>query len=114
LIIVYMPAAMRDWLRRAAAGSTQLNVVLDAVEQAELAGELGEAVAAAQQPETGGLFERPTSTRGSRSHVQVSLSTLTSHVEVLDNLVVKHGASDRSALVRAALNHARQHGRKHS
>jgi hypothetical protein len=114
LIIVYMPASQRDWLRRAAAGSTQLNIVLNAVEQAEVAGELGQAVADAQEPAPGGLFERPRTSRGTRAHVQVALSTLASHVDVLDQLVVKHGATDRSALVRAALTHARQHSRKHS
>lgn len=114
LIIIYMPADQRDWLRRAAAGSTQLNVVLNAVEQAELAGELGQAVADAQDSAPGGLFERPRISRGTRAHVQVALSTLVSNIEVLDQLVAKHGATDRSALVRAALTHARQHGRKHT
>jgi hypothetical protein len=112
LVIIYMPADQRDWLRRAAAGSTQLNVVLTAVEQAELSGELGQAVADAQEPAPGGLFERPHTGRGTRAHVQVSLSTLPSNIEVLDQLVAKHGATDRSALVRAALTYARQHGRK--
>jgi len=114
LIIVYMPASQREWLRRAAVGATQLDVVLDAVEQAEMAGELSQAIADAYQPETGGLFERPRASRGSRAHVQVSLSMLQSHVEVLDRLVAQHGAPDRSALVRAALDHARTHSRKHA
>ena len=114
LVIVYMPASLREWLRKAAVGSTQLQVVLDAVEQAEVDGELGQAVAEAQQPDTGGLFVRPRSSRGSRAHVQVSLSMLASHVDVLDRLVAKHGATDRSALVRAALSHARKHSRRHA
>lgn len=113
VIIVYMPREQRDWLRRAAAGSTQLNVVLDAVEQAEDNDQLGRMVAEAEQPDTSGLFERPSATKGSRAHIQVALSALPSHIDVLNELTAKHNAPDRSALIRAALTYARQHPRKH-
>ncbi|MFB6726769.1 hypothetical protein ACFCV3_41750 [Kribbella sp. NPDC056345] len=113
IMIVYMPRDLRDWLRKAAAGSTQLTVVLDAVEQAEQDGQLGRMVAAAEQPDTSGLFERPSSTKGSKAHIQVALSALPSHVDVLNQLTARHDAPDRSALIRAALTYARQHPRKH-
>ena len=113
MIIVYMPASQREWLRRAAVGSTQLYVVLSAVDQAERAGTLGEAIAEAQQPDTTGLFVLPQTTRGGSTNVQVSLWALESHIKVLDELVAKHFAPNRSALVRAALTYARKQHQRH-
>ncbi|TCC33914.1 hypothetical protein E0H75_42430 [Kribbella capetownensis] len=109
MIIVYMPASQREWLRKAAVGSTQLYVVLSAVDQVERAGKLAEAIAKAQQPDTSGLFVLPQTTRGGSTNVQVSLWALESHIKVLDDLVSKYAAPSRSALVRAALAYKQHH-----
>ena len=109
-LIMYVTQAQREWLRKAAVGSTQRDVILDAIEQAESAGDLGWAVSEALRPDTSGLFERSRAVRGDQ--VQISLVMLASHIEVMDRLVARHGAPNRSALVRAAITYARDHSRR--
>ncbi|WP_433169911.1 hypothetical protein [Kribbella sp. CA-247076] len=102
-LIVYMPSQLRARLRRAAVGSTQLNVMLDAVEQTESAGILGELVARHQAPDTSGLFARRPA-RGAESNVQVNARAWHQHVDVLDRLATRYG-TNRSELIRVALEH---------
>lgn len=105
-LIVYLSPELRTRLRRAAVESSQLDVVLDAIEQAERAGILGQLVTAERSPTAGsGLFERRRP-RGAEPHIQVNLYARQSHVDVIDRLVARYDASGRSALVRAALDHA--------
>ncbi|MFD7161673.1 hypothetical protein ACFV9C_44310 [Kribbella sp. NPDC059898] len=102
-VILYMPTQLRARLRRAAVGSTQLDVILDAVERTEKAGDLGRLVLEHQQPDTSGLFERDTP-RGSESQVQVNVRARRQHIAVLDQLASRYG-TNRSELVRVALDH---------
>lgn len=102
-LIVYMPAGLRARLRRAAVGSTQLDVMLDAVEKAESSGELGRLVAQYQAPATDGLFTRRAA-RGSEANVQVNVRAMRQHTAVLDRLAARYG-TNRSELIRVALDH---------
>lgn len=102
-LIVYMPDRLRARLRRAAIGSTQLDVMLDAVEQTERAGDLEELVTQHQAPDTSGLFARRPA-RGSESTVQVNARAMHQHVAVLDQLATRYG-TNRSELIRVALDH---------
>ncbi|MFD7161702.1 hypothetical protein ACFV9C_44455 [Kribbella sp. NPDC059898] len=102
-VILYMPAQLRARLRRAAVGSTQLDVMLDAVEKTESAGVLGRLVREHQEPDTSGLFERQTP-RGSETQVQVNVRARHQHIAVLDRLAARY-STNRSELVRVALDH---------
>jgi hypothetical protein len=102
-LIVYMPAALRARLRRAAIGSTQLDVMLDAVEQTESAKVLGGLVTQHQAPATDGLFARRPA-RGSESNVQVNVRAMHQHTAVLDRLATRYN-TNRSELIRVALDH---------
>lgn len=102
-LIVYMPTQLRSRLRRAAVGSTQLDVMLDAVEQTERAGILGELVERHQAPDTSGLFARRPA-RGAESTVQVNARAMHQHVDVLQRLATRYG-TNRSELIRVALEH---------
>jgi hypothetical protein len=102
-LIVYMPERLRARLKRAAVGSTQLYVMLDAVEKTESAGVLGQLVAQHQAPDTSGLFARKRA-RGVEPNVQVNARALHQHVEVLDRLAAKYD-TNRSELIRVALDH---------
>ncbi|MET7284168.1 hypothetical protein ABZS29_38400 [Kribbella sp. NPDC005582] len=102
-VILYMPLQLRTRLRRAAVGSTQLNVMLDAVEKTESAGILGRLVREHQAPDTSGLFERQTP-RGSEPQVQVNVRARPQHIAVLDQLAARY-SSNRSELVRVALDY---------
>jgi hypothetical protein len=102
-VILYMPAQLRARLRRAAVGSTQLDVMLDAIEKTESAGILGQLVREHQKPDTSGLFERQTP-RGSETQVQVNVRARHQHIAVLDQLAARY-STNRSELVRVALDH---------
>ncbi|HEY3561783.1 MAG TPA: hypothetical protein VGL05_30165 [Kribbella sp.] len=101
-VILYMPTQLRARLRRAAVGSTQLDVILDAVERTESDGILGRLVREHQQPDVSGLFERTTA-RGSESQVQVNVRARRQHITVLDKLAARY-STNRSELVRVALD----------
>jgi hypothetical protein len=102
-LIVYMPERLRARLKRAAVGSTQLYVMLDAVEKTESAGILGQLVAQHQAPDTSGMFDRRPA-RGVEPNVQVNARALRQHVEVLDRLATRYD-TNRSELIRVALDH---------
>lgn len=102
-VIIYLPDRLRGRLRRAAIGSTQLDVMLDAVERTESAGILGRLVAEHQAPDTAGLFARKTP-RGSGTNVQVNVRAMQQHIAVLDRLAARYN-TNRSELVRVALDH---------
>lgn len=102
-VILYMPSQLRGRLRRAAVGSTQLDVMLDAIEKTESAGILGQLVLEHQTPDTSGLFERQTP-RGSETQVQVNVRARHQHIAVLDELAARY-KTNRSELVRVALDH---------
>jgi hypothetical protein len=102
-LIVYMPERLRARLKRAAVGSTQLYVMLDAVEKTESAGILGRLVRQHQAPDTSGLFARRPA-RGVEPNVQVNARAMHQHVDVLDRLAAKYD-TNRSELIRVALDH---------
>jgi len=109
-LIVYMPDRLRARLRRAAIGSTQLDVMLDAVEQTERAGVLEQLVTQHQAPDTSGLFARRPA-RGSGSTVQINARAMHQHFAVLDRLATRYG-TNRSELIRVALDHVLPGGRR--
>jgi hypothetical protein len=109
-LIVYMPDRLRARLRKAALGSTQLDVMLDAVEQTERAGVLEQLVTQHQAPDTSGLFARRPA-RGADSTVQINARAMHQHVEVLDRLATRYG-TNRSELIRVALDHVLPGGRR--
>jgi hypothetical protein len=109
-LIVYMPDRLRARLRKAAIGSTQLDVMLDAVEQTEREGVLEQLVTEHQAPDTSGLFDRRPA-RGSESTVQVNARAMHQHVAVLDRLADRYG-TNRSELIRVALDHVLPGGRR--
>lgn len=103
-VSVSVPLTLAEaWRDRAKNDRTsQVDVLLDAIVAHQ--GELTEMVAArAEKPTVSdGLFERTPGVKGER-FVGVSLRIKSSNLEVVDQLVDKHGAESRSQLVAAVL-----------
>lgn len=105
-IIIYVQVGLRERLRqrRSRDGSTFGEIVLDAVEATHdqfdtlLAG-------AGPRTERSGLFVRSVKTAGNAEpHVQVYVRVTAENLDVLDGLVRRHRAPNRSALLAAALD----------
>ena len=103
-VSVSVPLTLAEaWRDRAKNDRTsQVDVLLDAIVAHQ--GELTEMVAArAEKPTVSdGLFDRTPGVKGER-FVGVSLRIKSSNLEVVDQLVDKHGAESRSQLVAAVL-----------
>ena len=105
IVAVYVPVAVRDQLRAAAAGDTsQTDVVLTAIEAATQAGTLDAAFTPARP--AGALFPARNPARRRRHQepqVQVTLRLTPDELNTIDRLVHETGAPNRSAYVSAAL-----------
>ena len=108
-VAVYLDEDTVTWLRSTAtsSGGTYSEVVLDAFERQ--AGQFDALLAdpAPQQP-AGALFRprRRRTTAGPKPKVQVQLRLTADELAVIDNLVEKHRAPSRTALVSAVLRAA--------
>jgi hypothetical protein len=107
-IVVYLTPALRDALRkrRQESRDTTTAIVLDAVEAAHP--DLDRILDAARHlPAPGGLFRHRTPTRplAEDIRVQVGLRPAREDLDIIDALVEKHQAPNRSVLLAAALKH---------
>jgi predicted DNA-binding protein len=110
-IIVYLPVDLADRLRAAGeeTGRTHLQLVTDALEAThERLDDLLAAVGYVESSQSSGLFgkaTRPVSRRpGRRGTAQISLRPSAEVRTVMDRLVEKHSAPNRSALIEVALD----------
>lgn len=106
VVIVYLPATLRDRLREAAArqAATYTAMVLQAVDATH---QRLEGLLAVNRPASRpqSLFSGSggTRTRNAEPHVQVSLRLTRTDLEVIDRLVVERQAPNRSALIATCL-----------
>jgi len=105
-IIIYVQVGLRERLRqrRSRDGSTFGEIVLDAVEATH---DQFDTLFAGAGPRTerSGLFVRSVKTAGNAEpHVQVYVRVTAQNLDVLDGLVRRHRAPNRSALLAAALD----------
>lgn len=105
---VYVPASIRDRLRdyhRTHEGSTYTDILLDAIDECADE-ELARLCAPRYAQRAGGRFAGrvPRRSRQAEPQVQVTIRPNPADLAVIDELVARHAAGNRSELVRAVLD----------